>query len=190
MIWPARRRWSPGTPTGPAAAPRPTTSPSSPRTARPPGAAALPAGRDPARIFELGGSEALAAALAAGEHPLADVAVDVALDPWQGDLDREEAVGQLNAVRAVARLLAATPPADMTRQVLRVAERTKMPHGEVTREFAEAVAPTLRPKAPRRDRPRHGASRDFPAAPAQGRKHAGRRTARTGRPPGRGQRHR
>ena len=156
------------------------------------GAAALPGGRDPAKIFELGGSEALAAALATGEHPLADVAVDVALDPWQEHLDNEWAVGQLNAVRDVAALLAATPPADMTRQVLRIAERTKMPHSDVTREFAEAVAPAPRPKAPRRDRPRtrHGASREFPAAPAQSRKHADRRPARTGRPPGRGPRHR
>ena len=159
------------------------------------GAAALPEGRDPAKIFELGGREALAAALAAGEHPLADVAVDVALDPWQEHLDNEWAVGQLNAVRAAAGLLAATPPADLARQVLRVAERTKMPHWEVAGEFAIAAAAAAaepRPKAPRRDRdrPRHGASREFPAAPAQGRKHADRRPARTARPPGRGQRHR
>jgi len=154
------------------------------------GAAALPGGRDPAKIFELGGPGALAAALAAGEHPLADVAVDVALDPWQEYLDKEWAAGQLKAVRAVAGLLAATPPADMTRQVLRVAERTKIPPQDVAGEFAEAVAPEPRPKAPRRDRdrPRYGASGEFPAAPAQGRKHADRHPARTARLPGRGRR--
>jgi len=146
-------------------------------------AAALPADRDPAAIFEADGPAALARLLAAGGHPLADVAVDQELAPWQEALDNGWAAGQLLAVRAAARLLAAFRPADVVRQIARVAGRTGLPHEEVAGEFAAAVAAAEpSPKGPagdRQDRP----AREFPAPPGGGRPaRAARRPARAGRP--------
>ena len=143
-------------------------------------APALPGHSDPAAIYQHGGPDALAGALRAGEHPLADVAVDAVLDPFQEDLDKECAVAQVAAMRAAARLLAATRPDDMVRQVIRVAERTRIPHWEVASEFAEAAAaaePRPKEQGPDRNRaPRRG-GREFPARPARaaghGRERAG-----------------
>ena len=156
------------------------------------GAVPLPA-KDPALVFEQDGPAALAAALSAGEHPLADVAVDAVLAPWQEHLDKEWAAGQLAAVRAAARLFADVPPAaaDMVRQVLRVADRTGIPHWEVAGEFAAAAAAGPRPKDPGRPGPAAprvpgGPSPDFPAGPVAARPRVPGRPARAGRPGTRG----
>ena len=130
----------------------------------------LPGPGDPADIYQHGGAAALTAALRAGEHPLADLAVDAALDPFDGGLDRCEAEAQVAAMRAAARLLAVTRPADMARQVVRVAGRTGIPHWEVAGEFAEAAAAAEpRPKGADPDRGQAAlrAGREFPARPSQ-----------------------
>ncbi|MGH3410210.1 MAG: toprim domain-containing protein, partial [Streptosporangiaceae bacterium] len=149
------------------------------------GAVRLP-GKDPAGVFEQDGPAALAAALAAGEFPLADVAVDAAVSPWQDKL--QWPVGQLGAARAAARLVAAFPPADVTRQILRVAGQTGLPVEVVNSEFIAAVGaePGPSPRAERRpkgpvpgrgpDRAPDAASQDFPVPPGQaGRPAPGRR---------------
>lgn len=153
------------------------------------GAVALP-GKDPAKVFEQDGPAVLAAALAAGEFPLADAAVDAAVSPWQDKLAWPE--GQLGATRAAARLVAAFPPADVTRQILRVAEQTGLPVEVVNSEFIEAVGAgpgpagraERRPKRPGRgpDRVRGAASQDFPAPPGQAARPARRPARAAGRP--------
>jgi DNA primase len=131
----------------------------------------LPEGADPADIFRKDGPQALAAALAAGEHPLADVAIDAAIEPWQDKLQSFE--GQIGAVRAAARLLAQTTPDDPAAQIARVAERTGIPFTQVADEVLAALtAVALRPKAdPGHDQPSRapGGSLEFPASPAAGR---------------------
>lgn len=150
----------------------------------------LPERSDPAAIYAQDGREALVAALAAGERPLADVAVDAVVDPWEDKLRWAE--GQLGAVRAAARLIADVPPADVTRQIRRLAERTGLPPEVVNDEFIAAVSAERRPKAPGRDPGRPGlARREFPAPPAPRRAAPGRgRPARAGRPSGRRPPHR
>src|ERR1019366_4034835 len=60
----------------------------------------IPEGREKAETCARGGPEALAAALAKGEHPLADVAVDAVLGRWAGRLQWVD--GKLGAVREAA----------------------------------------------------------------------------------------
>src|ERR1022692_1439401 len=131
----------------------------------------LPDGRDPAEIFARGGPEALAAALAKGEHPLADVAVDAVLGRWAGRLQWVE--GKLGAVREAASLLAQAPAANPARQIFRVAECTGIPHPDVAGEFAAAIAAEPAPKDPGSadGSGDHGlgtsaGTRDFPARPS------------------------
>ena len=130
----------------------------------------LPGHADPADIFQMDGPLALAGALAGGEHPLADVAVDAVLDRWADKLQWVE--GQLGAAREAARLLAETMPDDPARQVIRIHERTGIPGADVTAEVLvalealEAQAAQARPKGgPGRDPagPADGASLEFPA---------------------------
>jgi DNA primase len=148
----------------------------------------LPQGADPAEIFKRAGPAALARALATGEHPLTDVAVDAVLSQWQVPLDRGEAEGQLGAVRAAARMLAQVSLEDPARQIMRVADRTGLPHGDVAAEFAGVfvevqAAAEPHPKAPGPDRlPHAGGSRDFPSPPAPGQPRPSR-PARRPRPP-------
>jgi DNA primase len=150
----------------------------------------LPDGRDPANIFTRGGPEALAAALAKGEHPLADVAVDAVLGRWAGRLQWVE--GQLGAVREAASLFAQVPAANLARQIFRVAERTGIPHADVAGEFATVIAAEPAPKdsgsADGNPDPGKGdsaATRDFPAPPSPGRRRISRRSAPARPPPGR-----
>jgi len=130
----------------------------------------LPERADPAAIFEKDGPLALAGALAGGEHPLADIAVDAVLNSWAGKLQWAE--GQLGAARAAARLLAETRPDDPARQVARVQERTGVPFAEVTAEILAALeaqeAAQARPKGalgPDPAGPVNRASLEFPAPP-------------------------
>jgi DNA primase len=148
----------------------------------------LPGTGDPADIYQHGGAAALAAALRSGEHPLADLAVDAALAPFAGGLERKEAEAQVAAVRAAARLLAATRPADMAQQVVRVAGRTGILHWEVAGEFAAAAAaaePRPKGQAPDGSRPPAGPGDEFPAAPGRVRTRPGRHPAHAGHQPGR-----
>ncbi len=147
----------------------------------------LPNGADPAEVWRQGGPQALAAALLGGEHPLADVAVDAVLAQWQDKLQWAE--GQVGAIREVARLLVAAPPADPARQIGRVADRTGVPFAEVTDLIFEALeAAERRPKEHAAgDRPALAAVTDleFPAAPAPAARIPHPRPAPpNGRPPG------
>lgn len=150
----------------------------------------LPGRADPADIFQMDGPLALAGALAGGEHPLADVAVDAVLDRWADKL--QWVVGQLGATREAARLLAETMPDDPARQVIRVHERTGMPAADVTAEVLaalEALEAEARPKGaagPDPAMPVSGASLDFPARPGPASKRPHRlppQTRRHPRPP-------
>ena len=104
------------------------TSGSSPRTAPPSARRRCLRRGNPPDLFGDGPQE-LAAGLAAGEHPLADVAVNAALHDWDGKLQFAE--GQLGAVRQAARLLGQATPQDMARQIARLAARTGIPHQDV-----------------------------------------------------------
>ena len=135
---------------------------------------ALPEGADPAEIFQKGGPKTLAAALAAGEHPLADVAVDAAIEPWKDKLEWPE--GQLGAMRAAAGLIADGRPADPARQVERIAEQTGIPFAEIADEVRAALE--SRPKGQRGPDQMlrvHGTALDYPAGPTAATRNGSRR---------------
>jgi DNA primase len=140
----------------------------------------LPDRTDPAAIFEKDGPLALARALTAGEHPLADVAIDAVLDRWADKLQWAE--GQLGAARDAARLIAKTMPAEPARQVIRVQERTGVSFDEVSAaiiaalEELEAEAPPKGGPGPDPAGAIDSASVEFPAPP-------GAATRRPRRPP-------
>jgi DNA primase len=142
----------------------------------------LPEGADPADIFKDGGPQALAAALGAGEHPLADVAIDAVIEPWKDKLQWVE--GQIGAVRAAARLLAEAKPDDPAAHIARVAELTGIPFDQVADDVLDALkAAEPRPKGKADDDQRsrdRGGSLEYPAGPA-----AGRQRGRPPAPPGR-----
>jgi DNA primase len=135
----------------------------------------LPEGADPADIFKKGGPQALAAALAAGEHPFADVAVDAAIEPWRDKLEWPE--GQLGAMRAAARLIADGRPADPARQVDRVAGQTGIPFAEVADEVRAALAsrPKGQDSSPDQMLRVRDRSLEFPAAPTAATRNGSRR---------------
>ena len=137
----------------------------------------LPGRDDPAAIFQKDGPLVLAGALAGGEHPLADVAIDAVMEPWASKLQWVE--GQLGAARDAVRLLAETRPDNPARQVARVAKRTGLPSADVTTELLEArdalqaaEAPPKGGPGPDPAGPASGASLEFPAPPgAAGKRH-------------------
>ena len=78
-------------------------------------AVTFPAGRDPAQVLRDHGPSILAAALAQRRQPLADLVIDAEADNWQRWLSYPE--GQIGALRAAARVIAAMQPDDVGRQV-------------------------------------------------------------------------
>jgi len=120
-------------------------------------AVTLPIGQDPAQILTDSSSEALAAMLADRAHPLADLVTDAELDQWTRWLDHAE--GQISALRAVAPVVAAMPPAHVARQVARLSDRLGLAHATVTdaisSALSEAIAgrpsPTMASSRPRDD---------------------------------------
>jgi DNA primase len=90
----------------------------------------LPAGKDPAQILTEAGSAALTATLIRQAHPLADVLVDLEVGRWERWLQFAE--GQVHALRAGAGLIAALPPSQVARQVVRLAARLNLDHAVVT----------------------------------------------------------
>ena len=100
-------------------------------------AVTLPPGRDPAQILRDHGPSILAAALAQRRHPLADLVVDAEADNWRRWLSYPE--GQIGALRATARVVAAMPPADVGRQVGRLADRLGLDHATVTAAVTDAL---------------------------------------------------
>jgi len=70
--------------------------------------------------------------------PLAELVVDEHLARWAGRLATVE--GQVGAAREAARLIAAMPAEQIGGQVLRVASRLGLDHGEMTRAVTEAMS--------------------------------------------------
>ena len=97
----------------------------------------LPAGQDPAQILTDSSPEALAAILADRTHPLADLVTDAGLQQWTRWLDHAE--GQISALRAVAPIIAAMPPAHVARQVARLSDQLGMDHATVTGAITSAL---------------------------------------------------
>jgi DNA primase len=100
-------------------------------------AVVLPPGQDPAQVLERQGSDELAAVLGERIRPLADLVVDAELDKWSRWLRYAE--GQINALHAVAPVIAAMPVAHVARQVGRVAERLDLSHTIVTGAVCDAL---------------------------------------------------
>jgi DNA primase len=133
----------------------------------------LPAGQDPAQVMTDSSPEALAALLADGTHPLADLVTDAQLERWDRWLDHAE--GKISALHAVALVVADMPPAHVARQVARVSDRLGLDHAIVT----DAVTSALPEVIARRPNPSTG--RSAPALsprPAAGSDCPGRRPYR------------
>jgi hypothetical protein len=101
----------------------------------------LPPGQDPAQILTGNGAEALAAVLASGTRPLADLVTNAELERWTRWLDHPE--GQLNALRAVAPVIAAMPPAHVARQVARLSHRLSLDYATVTSAVTSALSEVI-----------------------------------------------
>jgi DNA primase len=100
-------------------------------------AAILPAGKDPAHILASHGLAALARLLAGHTVPLADLVIDDEIARWSRWLRYPE--GQINALRAVAPLIAAMPAADVACQVAQLADRLGLSYPTVTDAVTSAL---------------------------------------------------
>ncbi len=118
----------------------------------------LKEGQDPAYVFGSQGPTALAESLAGRTRPLADVVVDNEVERWSRWMCYPE--GQVQALRAAARLIVAMPPSHVGRQVSRLASRLGFDHAVVNEavtdalteqmtETAAAYSPRSRPRSPR-----------------------------------------
>ncbi|WP_067483519.1 toprim domain-containing protein [Actinomadura hibisca] len=107
-------------------------------------AALLPDGRDPADLLDAGGRAAVRTALR-DPFPLMDVVIDHATGHLRSAEERA------SAAHTALALIAAGPPAQAARQIIRLSERTDLPHhlltellmDEVSAQYGRA-APTLR----------------------------------------------
>jgi DNA primase len=94
-------------------------------------------GEDPAQILAREGHASLAGLLAGRTRPLADMVIDSEVDRWSRWLPYVE--GQINALRAAARLIAAMPPSQVARQVARLASRLDLDHALVTKAVTDVL---------------------------------------------------
>jgi len=101
----------------------------------------IPAGQDPAQILRDHGPAALAATLDSRTRPLADLVIDAEVARWSRWLPHPE--GQISALRAVAPLIAAMPPAHVARQVARLADRLGLDHPAVTEVVTGALTDVI-----------------------------------------------
>jgi DNA primase len=101
----------------------------------------LPEGYDPAQILAGGGSAALAEMLGSHTQPLADLVIDTEVRKWNRWLRYPE--GQIGALRAAAPLIAAMPPAQLARQITRLAARLCLDHPTVTGAVIDALPQVL-----------------------------------------------
>ncbi len=97
----------------------------------------LPAGQDPAQILADSGPAALTRTLASRTRPLPDLVIDAEIVRWTGRLRFPE--GQLKALRTIAPLIAAMPPAHVARQVARLAAALRLDHPTVTEAATDAL---------------------------------------------------
>jgi DNA primase len=100
-------------------------------------AVVLPPEQDPAHVLAKYGPAALDVMLKRHTRPLADLVVDAEVDKWSRWLCHPE--GQINALHAVARLMAGLALGDVARQVARLSERLGLSHGLVTEAVAEEL---------------------------------------------------
>jgi DNA primase len=100
-------------------------------------AVTFPPGQDPAQTLKDCGRITLAETLAGRVHPLADVAIEAQIARWSRWLDHVE--GKMNALRAAAPVIAALPPAQVGRQVVRLAYRLRLDHPTVTEAVTDAL---------------------------------------------------
>ncbi len=104
-----------------------------------PAAAVLPDGRDPASLAQHDGPAALGRLLdAAAEIPLVDLVIEEHLASWAGRLHWAE--GRTGALRDAAAIVAAIPPEQVARQVLRLADRLELDPATVTAAVLEQVS--------------------------------------------------
>jgi hypothetical protein len=98
----------------------------------------LPAGADPSAVLDQHGAQALHRLLAdpASSPPLIDLVLDQRITPWAGQLDCIEA--RVAAAQAIAPIIAAQPPDQITRLVIRTADRLHLHHSTVTGIVADA----------------------------------------------------
>jgi DNA primase len=94
-------------------------------------------GEDPAQVLAREGPAILADTLARHTRPLADIVVDSEVDRWNRWLPYAE--GQINALRAAARLIAAMPPSHVASQAARLTSRLDLDHGRVTQAITDAL---------------------------------------------------
>jgi DNA primase len=106
-------------------------------------AVTLPDGADPASVLLDSGRDALREVLHRSVRPLADLAVDAALDDWAHGRVLVFAELQLGALRAAARVIAAMPDHHVGPQAARLCgiyrERYGWDHGEVTAEIIAGI---------------------------------------------------
>lgn len=100
----------------------------------------LPPGSDPNDVLHHRGPDALRQILTQPQHrqPMIDLVLDHRLEPWHGHLDFIES--RIAAARAVAPLIAAQPPADIGRLVIRIAGQLGLDFPTVTGLVADAIA--------------------------------------------------
>jgi DNA primase len=112
----------------------------------------LPCDQDPAEILSKHGGDALVRTLTDSACPLAGLVVDAEVDRWKRWLSYAE--GQINALRAAAPVIAAMPPCQVSRQVVRLAHRLDLDYAMVTEAVTDALtsvtAETPTDRSPRR----------------------------------------
>ena len=94
-------------------------------------------GEDPAQVLAREGPAILAATLGRHTRPLADIVIDSEVDRWDRWLPYAE--GQINALRAAARFIAAMPPSHVARQVARLASRLNLDYALVTEAITDEL---------------------------------------------------
>jgi DNA primase len=103
----------------------------------------LPESVDPADLLRIGGRDALCRVLHESVRPLADLAVDAAMDEWAHGRELKFAELQIGALRAAGAVIATMPQEDAGMQAVRLcalyAERYDWKHEEVTAELIAAV---------------------------------------------------
>ncbi|GAA1581212.1 hypothetical protein GCM10009789_38850 [Kribbella sancticallisti] len=114
--------------------------------------ARIPDKQDPAALHAA--DRALLRDALASARPLADFAIEVELDKWANVLDHLS--GQVNAVRAVAPLVASLPARRVASEIARVARAVHLDEQIVSQEVVAAAGQRLGPR-PRRPQQR-GAS--------------------------------
>jgi len=121
----------------------------------------MPSGRDPAQIHAEHGAGYLAEYLATCSRPLADLVTDAEIARWRRWLPYAE--GQVNALRAVALVIAAMPPSHVGRQVARLANQLRLDHAVVTEAVTAALPLVIDRGGPAPGGPPRRRSNDAPA---------------------------